>query len=76
MRRNDMNESLIDTYLHEIERVAVMSREEEVRCAKRAESGDEQAREKLVLSNLRFVVSIAVRYQNLGLPLLDLIKLL
>jgi RNA polymerase primary sigma factor len=74
MRNSDMNKSLIDTYLHEIERVPVMSREEEVRCAKKAETGDETSRENLVLANLRFVVSIAVRYQNLGLPLLDLIN--
>ena len=74
MRNTNVNRSLIDTYLHEIERVPVMSREEEVRCAQRAEAGDEKAREKLVLANLRFVVSIAVRYQNLGLPLLDLVN--
>jgi RNA polymerase primary sigma factor len=74
MGNTDMNRSLVDTYLHEIERVPVMSREDEVRCAKRAEAGDEKAREQLVLANLRFVVSIAVRYQNLGLPILDLIN--
>lgn len=74
MKNSEADKSLIDTYLHEIERVPVMSREEEIRCAQKAETGDKKAREKLVLSNLRFAVSIAVRYQNLGLPLMDLIN--
>jgi RNA polymerase primary sigma factor len=73
MNRSDIDRSLVDTYLHEIERIPVMSHEEEIQCAKKAEAGDEKARELLVLSNLRFVVSIAIRYQNFGLPLLDLI---
>jgi len=74
MKNTKVDRSIIDTYLHEIERVPVMSREEEVRCAKRAEAGDEKAREELVLANLRFVVSIAIRYQNFGLPLQDLLN--
>jgi RNA polymerase primary sigma factor len=74
MRKSHLDRALIDTYLREIEQIPVMSHEEEIRCAKRAEAGDNKARQRLVLSNLRFVVSLAIRYKNLGLPLLDLIN--
>jgi RNA polymerase primary sigma factor len=52
----------------------VLRPEEEVELARRVHEGDEEAREKLVLSNLRFVVSVAKQYQNFGLPLTDLIS--
>jgi RNA polymerase primary sigma factor len=74
MRKSNVDRSLIDTYLHEIKQIPVMSHEEEIHCAQKAEAGDDDARQRLVLSNLRFVVSLAIRYKNLGLPLLDLIN--
>ncbi|MFQ6090594.1 MAG: RNA polymerase sigma factor RpoD/SigA [Candidatus Bipolaricaulia bacterium] len=68
------SEDLVKTYLQEIGKVPLLTREEEVELAKRIEQGDEKAREKMALANLRLVVSIAKRYKGLGLPLLDLIQ--
>jgi len=68
------SEDLVKTYLQEIGKVPLLTREEEVELAKRIQRGDEKAREKMALANLRLVVSIAKRYKGLGLPLLDLIQ--
>ncbi|MDE7074768.1 MAG: RNA polymerase sigma factor RpoD/SigA [Odoribacter sp.] len=64
----------IEKYLQEIGRIRVLTPEEEADLAKRIRGGDQLAREKLVLSNLRFVVSVAKQYQNHGLTLGDLIN--
>lgn len=64
----------IDKYLSEISKLPMMSEEEEVLCAKRIREGDTAAMEKLIQSNLRFVVSVAKQYQNQGLALNDLIN--
>lgn len=64
----------IEKYLQEIGKIHVLSPEEEADLAKKIRSGDKEAREKLVLSNLRFVVSVAKQYQNHGLTLGDLIN--
>jgi RNA polymerase primary sigma factor len=61
-------------YLHEIGRYRLLTRTEEVQLAKRIEAGDQQAKERLINSNLRLVVSVAKRYQRQGIPLLDLIQ--
>lgn len=61
-------------YLREISRAPLLTFEQEVEFAKRAEAGDEEAVQRLVRSNLRLVVHIAKRYLNRGLPLLDLIQ--
>jgi RNA polymerase primary sigma factor len=61
-------------YLKEISRIKLLSREEEHELARRAQSGDERAKERLVEANLRLVVQIARRYLNRGLPLPDLIE--
>lgn len=61
-------------YLREIGRVSLLTYEEEVALAKRVEKADKKARERLINANLRLVVSIAKKYVNRGLTLLDLIE--
>jgi RNA polymerase primary sigma factor len=64
----------LDKYLHEIGKVELINAEEEVELARRIRKGDGEALEKLIKSNLRFVVSVAKQYQNQGLSLPDLIN--
>ena len=64
----------LSTYLGEISRIPLLSTTEEVRLARRAQQGDGEARRKLIVSNLRLVVSIAKKYLYYGLPLQDLIE--
>jgi RNA polymerase primary sigma factor len=61
-------------YLKEISCIPMLNREEEELIARTAASGSKAAREKLINSNLRFVITIAKKYQGLGLPLDDLIS--
>lgn len=61
-------------YLREIGRVFLLTYEDEVSLAKRVEKGDRRAKERLINANLRLVVSIAKKYVNRGLSLLDLIE--
>ncbi len=61
-------------YLSEIGMSPLLSPEEEKRFALRARAGDDNARRRMIESNLRLVVKIARRYINRGLPLLDLIE--
>lgn len=65
----------LDKYLQEIGRVKLITTEEEVELARRIRAGDEEAKKKLALANLRFVVSVAKQYQNQGLSLPDLISI-
>jgi len=74
MSKKNAQKNAVQIYLKQIENIHILSRGEEEVCAKKASCGDEKAKEKLIISNLRFVVSIAVKYQNLGLPLMDLIN--
>jgi len=67
-------ENTLRMYLKEINRIPLLSKEEEERIARLAAAGNKEARERLVNSNLRFVVSIAKKYQGQGLPLEDLIS--
>jgi RNA polymerase primary sigma factor len=67
------DENVLSMYLREINRIPLLSREEENDYATRAAAGDEQAKAILAKSNLRFVVNVAKKYQNQGLPLADLI---
>jgi RNA polymerase primary sigma factor len=64
----------LDKYLQDIGREELITADEEVELARRIKSGDDKALEKLVKSNLRFVVSVAKQYQNQGLSLPDLIN--
>ena len=61
-------------YLKEIGRVPLLTAEEEVELAKRMEMGDREAKQRLIESNLRLVVSIAKRYVGRGMAFLDLIQ--
>ncbi|WP_251621855.1 sigma-70 family RNA polymerase sigma factor [Odoribacter lunatus] len=64
----------IDKYLQEIGKIRVLTADEEANLAKKMKRGDMRARERLVMGNLRFVVSVAKQYQNHGLTLEDLIN--
>ncbi len=64
----------LDKYLQEIGKEELISVEEEVELAQRIRKGDQEALEKLIKANLRFVVSVAKQYQNQGLSLPDLIN--
>lgn len=66
--------NVLSIYLKEINRIPLLSREEEDTYAKASALGDLHAKEMLVKSNLRFVVNVAKRYQNQGLPLTDLVS--
>lgn len=64
----------IKVYLHEIGKVPLLNREEEIELAKKIENGDQAAKDKLAESNLRLVVSIAKKYIGRGISFLDLIQ--
>ena len=64
----------LQLFLNELGRFPLLTAAEEIDLAKRIERGDIQAKERMILSNLRLVVSIAKKYQGADLPLLDLIQ--
>lgn len=74
MKKLKADKNAVQIYLKQIENIPVLTRGEEEICAKKVTKGDRREKERLIVSNLRFVVSIAVKYQNLGLPLMDLIN--
>ena len=67
-------EGSLDQYLRDISAYPLISREEEAELARRIRVGEQEALDKLVRSNLRFVVSVAKKYQNQGVSLSDLIN--
>ena len=64
---------ILDLYLQEVSKSALLSPQQEIELARRVQRGDEAAMQELVTRNLRFVISVAKKYQNRGLPLVDLI---
>lgn len=62
------------TYLKEIRNIPLLTAEEEISLSKKIKKGDEQARKRMIQSNLRLVINIAKRYMRLGTPFLDLIE--
>jgi RNA polymerase primary sigma factor len=70
----ESGENILGMYFNDLRRIPLLSREEEDKAARAAAQGDLVARERLINSNLRFVVTIAKKYQGLGIPLADLIN--
>ena len=72
-RAIDEGRESLDLYLDEISRVPLLNREEEMELARKAFKGSVAAQERLARHNVRFVVSVAKKFQNRGVPLVDLI---
>ncbi len=73
-RREKHSDSSISWYLEQINKIPLLTREEEDKLARECRNGLEEAKNKLIKANLRFVVSIAKKYQTSGISLLDLIN--
>lgn len=69
----DYKDELLNSYLKDIAKYKVLTSTEVADLISKAQAGDEIAREKVITSNLRFVVTIAKQYQNRGISLMDLI---
>ena len=68
------DDNILSMYLKEINKIPLLTREEEIELATKAAQGDKAAKDKIVQANLRFVVNVAKKYQNHGLDLVDLIS--
>ena len=68
------NDELLAKYFKSISKYPVYNSEEQIELAKKIKNGDKEAREKLITSNLRFVVTCAKKYVGQGVPLIDLIN--
>jgi RNA polymerase primary sigma factor len=68
------NDIAISAYLREIGRTPLLTPQQEIELARKIKNGNRQARELMISSNLRLVVTVARDYANAGLPLLDLIS--
>ena len=64
---------ILDQYLYEVSTYPLLKGTEEIDIARKIRAGDADALQELVKRNLRFVISVAKKYQNRGLPLIDLI---
>ena len=68
------DENILAIYLKDINRIPLLSHEEEAQLAIKAKQGDKADKNKIVNANLRFVVNVAKKYQKHGLDLTDLIS--
>ena len=64
---------ILDQYLYEVSTYPLLKGDEELVLARKIRAGDQDCLQELVKRNLRFVISVAKKYQNRGLPLIDLI---
>ena len=69
----DADKDILDQYLYEVSLTPLLTAQQEIAIARRVRAGDPEAMEELVKRNLRFVISVAKKYQNRGLALTDLI---
>lgn len=65
---------ILDSYLRDVNTITLLSPEDEAILSQQIKHGSQEALQKLVKANLRFVISVAKQYQNQGMPLLDLIN--
>ena len=72
-RQQPTEEDSMASYLKDVKRYPLLTREEEKRFARASRAGSAAAREKLINSNLRFVINIARQYRHRGMPLVDLV---
>lgn len=70
----DRQDASLGLYFKDVSKLSLLSPEEEIKLTKKVKEGDEKAKNKLIESNLRFVISVAKQYQGKGLPLVDLIQ--
>src|SRR5215212_1410600 len=70
---NEPERDILDQYLYEVSTYPLLKGTEEIELARKIRAGDPDALQELVKRNLRFVISVAKKYQNRGLPLIDLI---
>src|SRR5216117_3734363 len=70
---NEPERDILDQYLYEVSTYQLLKGNEEIEVARRIRAGDPDALQELVQRNLRFVISVAKKYQNRGMPLIDLI---
>src|SRR5918995_599419 len=70
---HEYERDILDQYLHEVSKTPLLTQKEEIALARKVRAGDQEAMQELVKRNLRFVISVAKKYQNRGLPLTDLI---
>jgi RNA polymerase primary sigma factor len=73
IRPAESDRDILDQYFAEVSRFPLLTADGEKALARRIRSGEQEAMEELVRRNLRFVVSVAKKYQNRGMPLIDLI---
>jgi len=71
--RHEHERDILDQYLHEVSKTPLLTQKEEIALARKVRAGDQESMQELVKRNLRFVISVAKKYQNRGLPLTDLI---
>lgn len=67
-------DELLNSYFKDLRKTTPLTHEEEINLSARIKNGDQEALNKLVVSNLRFVVTVAKQYQHQGLDLTDLIQ--
>ena len=74
--KNILNEhsDILKQFFKDVDKYPIYSGEEQIQLAKEAKNGNNISREKLITSNLRFVITCAKKYTNQGVPLIDLIQ--
>lgn len=70
----DRSDFLLNDYLKDIAKFKILDADEIINLVEKAQKGDEVAKEKVIKSNLRFVITIAKQFQNRGISLMDLIS--